>query len=178
MGKEAKRACPEDAVLQYRAVISFRVRKALGSSNPDWEDVVNGILTQAVAKIQSGEFRGDSSIGTFLYTITSRRIIDYIRQKTLEHAPEPPPYPDPHDELEHRERARQVEQVVNGLKPEFRDVLYLYYYKELSREEVARTLDISPRRVSERVSYALKLIQEAVRKGRGRLVHSVPALSD
>jgi RNA polymerase sigma-70 factor (ECF subfamily) len=66
--------------------------------------------------------------------------------------------------MEHRERARQVEQVVNGLKPKFRDVLYLYYYKELSRDEVARALDISPRRVSERVNYALKLIQKAVRK--------------
>ncbi|MCK7515084.1 MAG: sigma-70 family RNA polymerase sigma factor [Desulfobacterales bacterium] len=166
MVKQNKTACPEDAVLQYRPVISFRVRKALGSSNPDWEDVVNEILTQAVAKIKSGEFRGDSSIGTFLYTITSRRIIDYIRQKTrvLKHAPEPVPYPDPHDEMEHRERAKQVEQVVAGLKPKFRDVLYLYYYKELSREEVARTLDISPRRVSERVNYALKLIQKAVRK--------------
>jgi len=53
---------------------------------------------------------------------------------------------------------------VSGLKPKFRDVLYLYYYRELSREEVARTLDISPRRVSERVNYALKLIQKAVRK--------------
>jgi hypothetical protein len=29
---------------------------------------------------------------------------------------------------------------------------------------VARTLSISPRRVSERVNYALKLIQKAVRK--------------
>jgi RNA polymerase sigma-70 factor (ECF subfamily) len=161
-----KKAPPEDSVLQYRAVISFRVRKALGGSNPDWEDVVNEILTQAVAKIKSGEFRGDSSIGTFLYTITSRRIIDYIRQKTrvLRHAPEPAPYPDPHDEMEHRERARQVEQVVAGLKPKFRDVLYLYYYRELSRDEVARALQISPRRVSERVNYALKLIQKALRK--------------
>jgi RNA polymerase sigma-70 factor (ECF subfamily) len=159
-------APPEDSVLQYRQVISFRVRKALGSSNPDWEDVVNEILTQAVAKIKSGEFRGDSSIGTFLYTITSRRIIDYIRQKTrvLKHAPEPAPYPDPHDEMEHHERAKQVEQVVAGLKPKFRDVLYLYYYRELSRDEVARALDISPRRVSERVNYALKLIQKSLRK--------------
>lgn len=157
---------PEDSVLKYRAVISFRVRKAIGGSNPDWEDVVNEILTQAVAKIKSGEFRGDSSIGTFLYTITSRRIIDYIRQKTrvLKHAPEPAPYPDPHDEMERRERAKQVEQVVAGLKPKFRDVLYLYYYRELSRDEVARALGISPRRVSERVNYALKLIQKAVRK--------------
>ena len=166
MVTQDKKAPPEDSVLQYRAVISFRVRKALGGSNPDWEDVVNEILTQAVAKIKSGEFRGDSSIGTFLYTITSRRIIDYIRQKTrvLRHAPEPAPYPDPHDEMEHRERARQVEQVVAGLKPKFRDVLYLYYYRELSRDEVARALEISPRRVSERVNYALKLIQKALRK--------------
>ncbi len=166
MVKEDRNAPPEEAVLPYRPVISFRVRKALGSSNPDWEDVVNEILTQAVAKIKSGEFRGDSSIGTFLYIITSRRIIDYIRQKTrvLRHAPEPAPYPDPHDEMEHRERAKQVEQVVAGLKPKFRDVLYLYYYRELSREEVARALDISPRRVSERVNYALKLIQKAIRK--------------
>jgi RNA polymerase sigma-70 factor (ECF subfamily) len=166
MAPQDRKAPPEDSVLQYRAVISFRVKKALGSSNPDWEDVVNEILTQAVAKIKSGEFRGDSSIGTFLYIITSRRIIDYIRQKTrvLKHAPEPAPYPDPHDEMEHRERAKQVEQVVAGLKPKFRDVLYLYYYRELSRDEVARALDISPRRVSERVNYALKLIQRAVRK--------------
>jgi RNA polymerase sigma-70 factor (ECF subfamily) len=166
MVTQDKKAPPADSVLQYRAVISFRVRKALGSANPDWEDVVNEILTQAVAKIKSGEFRGDSSIGTFLYTITSRRIIDYIRQKTrvLRHAPEPAPYPDPHDEMERRERARQVERVVAGLKPKFRDVLYLYYYRELSRDEVAKTLDISPRRVSERVNYALKLIQKALRK--------------
>jgi RNA polymerase sigma-70 factor (ECF subfamily) len=166
MVKEDKNAPPEDAVLKYRAVISFRVRKALGSSNPDWEDVVNEILTQAVAKIKSGEFRGDSSVGTFLYTITSRRIIDYIRQKTrvLKHAPEPVPYPDPHAEMERREKAKQVELVVAGLKPKFRDVLYLYYYRELSRDEVARALDISPRRVSERVNYALKLIQKAIRK--------------
>ena len=41
MIKEDKTGPPENAVLQYRPVISFRVRKALGSSNPDWEDVVN-----------------------------------------------------------------------------------------------------------------------------------------
>ena len=83
MATPNKTAPPEDSVLKYRQVISFRVRKALGSSNPDWEDVVNEILTQAVAKIKSGEFRGDSSIGTFLYTITSRRIIDQMEGEGL-----------------------------------------------------------------------------------------------
>ena len=159
------RAATGEDVLKYRAVISFRVRKSLGSSNPDWEDVVNEILTQAIAKVKSGEFRGDSSIGTFLYTITSRRIIDHIRQKTkvLRHAPEPAPFPDPHVEAEGRERARQISDAVERLKPKFRDVLYLYYYKELSRDEVARELGISPRRVSERVNYAIKLVKKSVK---------------
>ncbi len=160
-----RKPAPDEAVLPYRNVISFRVRKALGASNPDWEDVVNEILTQAVEKIKSGEFRGDCSVGTFLYTITSRRIIDYIRQKTrvLRHAPEPLPYPDPHDEVESRERSRRIAEAVSELKPKFRDVLYLYYYKEMSRDEVARRLGITPRRVSERANYAIKLIRRKVR---------------
>jgi RNA polymerase sigma factor (sigma-70 family) len=155
----------DEAILQYRTVISFRVRRALGSSTPDWEDVVDEILMQAIEKVKSGSFRGDSSVGTFLYTITSRRIIDHIRQKTkiLRHAPEPAPFPDPHFEAEGRERARQISRAVEKLKPKFRDVLYLYYYKELSRDEVARELGISPRRVSERVNYAIKLVKKSVK---------------
>jgi RNA polymerase sigma-70 factor (ECF subfamily) len=162
----AKKTVPlEEAILGYRPVISFRVRKALGSATPDWEDVVDEILMQAIEKVKSGAFRGDCSIGTFLYTITTRRIIDHIRQKTkiLRHAPDPTPLPDPHDETESRERARQIVQAVNRLKPKFRDVLYLYYFKELSREEVAREVGISPRRVSERVNYAIKLIKKSVK---------------
>jgi len=152
-------------VTQYRPVVSFRVKKALGSANPDWEDVVNEILTQAIEKVQSGEFRGESSIGTFIYTIASRRIVDYIRQKTrvLRHAPEPNPYPDPHESVETRERADQISEAIRQLKPKFQKVLYLYYYQELPREEVARELGISPRRVSERVNYALKLVRKGLR---------------
>ena len=155
----------DQAILGYRDVISFRVRKALGSSTPDWEDIVNEILMQAIEKVKNGAFRGESSVGTFLYTITSRRIIDHIRQKTkvLRHAPEPASFPDPHDETEAKERARTIALAVGRLKPKFRDVLYLYYYKELSREEVARRLNISPRRVSERVNYAIKLIKKSVK---------------
>ncbi|MDD8016465.1 MAG: sigma-70 family RNA polymerase sigma factor [Acidobacteriota bacterium] len=156
----------DEVVAKYRPVISFRVRKSLGSYNPDWEDVVNEILTQAVAKIKSGEFRGESSVGTFIYTITSRRIIDYIRQKTkvLKHIPEPSAFPDPHDSIEAQERSALIAGAIQKLKPKFKEVLYLYYYKEMSRDEVARELGISPRRVSERVNYALKLIKKQVKK--------------
>jgi len=50
------------------------------------------------------------------------------------------------------------------LKPKYKEILYLYYYKELSRDEVAKKLEISPRRVSERVNYAQKLLKKMMRK--------------
>ncbi len=156
----------DELVLKYRPIVSFRVRKALGGATPDWEDVADEIITQVIEKVRNGEFRGDSSIGTFIYTITSRRIVDHIREKTkvLRHAPEPAAFPDPGEAIEAQERAARIGEAVKGLKPKFREVLYLYYYKELPREEVAKRLGIPARRVSERVNYALKLIKKDMKR--------------
>jgi RNA polymerase sigma-70 factor (ECF subfamily) len=152
----------EGMFVQYRPVVGFKVKKALGGRNPDWEDVVDEIMAQAIEKVKSGEFRGDSSIGTFIYTITSRRIVDYIRQKTrvLKGAPETSALPDPHDLVEKNERAERLARALTDLPAKYRDVLHLYYFKEMSREEVARQLGISPTKVSERVNYAQKLLKK------------------
>jgi len=153
-------------VAKYRPVVSFRVRRSIGAQTPDWEDVVNEIMVNAIEKIRTGDFRGESSIGTFIYTITSRRIVDFIRKKskTLKFAPEPDPFPSPHEYVEDRERAGYLAGLLEKLKPKYKEILYLYYYKELSREEVAHRLGITPRRVSERVNYAQKLLRKMLKK--------------
>ena len=153
-------------VAKYRPVVSFRVKKSIGVQTPDWEDVVNEIMINVVEKLKKGEFRGDSSVGTFIYTITSRRIIDFIRKKSkvLKHAPEPNPYLSPHEHVENIERAEWIAESIKKLKPKYKEVLFLYYYQELSREEVAKKLKISPRRVSERVNYAQKLLRKVMKE--------------
>jgi RNA polymerase sigma factor (sigma-70 family) len=152
----------DQLVVQFKPVIGFKVRKALGGGNPDWEDVTDEILLQVIEKVRSGEFRGESTIGTFIYTITSRRIVDYIRQKSriLRGAPEPRTLPDPQERVEQEERAERLAEAIGDLKPRFREVLYLYFYREMSREEVARELGITPAKVSERVNYAQKLLKK------------------
>ncbi len=162
MAQEKREISLEEIITKYKPVVSFRVRRSLGSHSPDWEDVVAEIMTQTIEKIQSGEFRGDSSVGTFIYTITSRRIVDFIREKSkvLKHIPESNPFPDPQQDVEEKERAEWIAGALAKLKPKFKEVLYLYYFKELSREEVAKRLGISPRRVSERVNYAQKLLRK------------------
>jgi RNA polymerase sigma-70 factor (ECF subfamily) len=156
----------KEIINRYRPIISFRVKKSLGASNPDREDIVNEIITNAIEKIKKTEFRGESSVGIFIYTITSRRIIDYIRQKSkvLKYVPEPASYPDLHEHIENKERAEFMAQAIKKLNPKYREVLYLYYYKELSREEVAKRLGITPHRVSERVNYSQKLLKKLIKK--------------
>lgn len=155
----------DEIIAKYRPVVSFRVKKAIGAQTPDWEDVVNEIMLNVLEKLKKGEFRGESSIGTFIYTITSRRIVDYIRQKSkvLKHAPEPNPYLSPEEQIENKERAEWMARAIEKLKPKYKEVLYLYYYQELSREEVAKRLNITPRRVSERVNYAQKLLRKVLK---------------
>jgi RNA polymerase sigma-70 factor, ECF subfamily len=154
-----------EVVVKYRPVVSFKVKKSLGAQTPDWEDVVNEVITQVIEKVKKGEFRGDSSIGTFIYTITSRRIVDHIRQKTkvLKSAPEPAPLPDPIENAERRERAQVLAEAIQRLKPKFKEVLNLYYYQELTRDEVAERLGITPRRVSERLNYAQRLLKKMIK---------------
>lgn len=156
----------EEIVAKYRPIVSFKVKKSIGAHTPDWEDVVNEVMLNVIEKLEKSEFRGESSIGTFIYTITSRRIIDFIRRKSkvLKHAPEPDPFLSPYQEVENEERAEQMAGLLEQLKPKYKEVLYLYYYKDLSREEVAKRLNITPRRVSERVNYAQKLLRKMVKK--------------
>jgi len=151
----------DQMIAEYRPKIGFKVRRSLGASNPDWEDVVNEILTQAVDSVRTGEFRGDSSIGTFLYTITVRRIADYIRRKSrvLRHAPEPAVPGDPAEDAEREQHLLRLADAIADLAPKYKAVLELYYFRELSREETARRLGISPAKVSERTHYAQRLLR-------------------
>jgi RNA polymerase sigma-70 factor (ECF subfamily) len=165
VAKKKKEEDVQELIIRYRPIITFRVRKALGAQNPEADDLVSEIISQVLEKIKSGEFRGESSLGTFVYTITSRRIVDYIREKTkvIKYAPEPQAYPDPQETLESLEASQKIKEALSRLKPKYRQVLYLYYYQELSREEVAQKLGISPRKVSELVNYSLKLIRKEIK---------------
>jgi RNA polymerase sigma-70 factor, ECF subfamily len=156
----------DEVVREFRPKIGFKVRRALGARNPDWEDITNEVLAQAVEKIRAGEFRGDSTIGTFIYTITVRRITDYIRRKTkiLRFIPEPGT---PDAPVEHVERDQDLERMIAALatlKPRYKEVLNLYYLMELTREETARRLGITPAKVSERVNYAQKLLRRKMKR--------------
>jgi RNA polymerase sigma-70 factor (ECF subfamily) len=152
-----------DRVLdKLRPLIGYKIKKVLGTATPDWEDIVNEVLMQAGEKIASGEFRGESSVGTFVYTITSRRIIDHIRRKSrvLRDAPEAGLLPDPQEQVERNEQVELLLEAIRHLKPRHREALELFYLQELPREEVARRMKTSPAKISEWANYAKKSLRK------------------
>lgn len=166
MKKENSEIDIEKIIQKYRPMITFRVKKAIGHHYPEWEDVVNEIIVHLIKNLKNKKFKGNSTIGTFIYTITSRRITDYIRKKSRfpKFAPEPNPSPDPCDQVENKEKSELLVEAIKNLDPKYKNVLYFYYYKEFPRDQVAQKLGITPSQVSERVNYAQKLIKKMIKK--------------
>jgi len=157
----------EKIILQYWPQINFRVKKSIGFLNSDWEDVASEVLMDVLKAIKTGKFRGDSSLGTFIYTITSRRIIDYIRKKSrvLKHAPEAGNLLDPHEACEQSERSKILFHALRRLKPRFADMLYMSYFLDLSRKEIAQTFGLSYHRTGEVLKEAEKSLRRIIRSG-------------
>ncbi|MFZ2054561.1 MAG: sigma-70 family RNA polymerase sigma factor [Candidatus Aminicenantales bacterium] len=136
---------PTETVLKYWPQISFRVKNSIGRATPDWEDVASEILVGVIEALRREKFRGESSLGTFIYSITANKIIDHIRQKKkiFNEIPEPSRAFDPYVHVENQERVRLVARYIKKLKPRYADILYLHYYLDLPQSEIAEIYGLS-----------------------------------
>jgi RNA polymerase sigma-70 factor (ECF subfamily) len=157
---------PEEILLKYWPQISYRVKNSIGRSTPDWEDVGSEILLGVVEAIRKGTFRGESALQTFIYSITTHKIIDYIRQKRKipEQIPEPGQDHDPSTQVEKQRRVKLVAELLKKLPPRYADILYLYYYLDLSRKEIAQVYGISPGRVGVLMATARNTLKKLMKK--------------
>jgi RNA polymerase sigma-70 factor (ECF subfamily) len=147
---------------RFQARIRRKVEAAL-PGNPDCEDLTSEILQGAIATLRKGAFRGDCRLSTFLHAVARNKIAEYLRRRRPETRRLTEEIPDscasPEDDALREEVGRAVRDALTRLKPKYRDVLYLYYYRGLTVAQIAKQLGIPARRVSERKDYALKVIR-------------------
>jgi RNA polymerase sigma factor (sigma-70 family) len=139
----------EEIILKFWPQIRYRVIKSLGYHNPEWEDTASEILLSVVEAIKYGRFREESSMGTFIYSITSNKIVDAIRKKgkAIPSVEEPEKFLDPKNHIKRMELSIYVADLIKTLKPRHADMLYLHYYIDLSQIQIAKIFGISSRRV-------------------------------
>lgn len=147
---------------RFESRIRRKVEAAL-SRGPDCEDLTNEILQGTIHSLRRGGFRGECRLSTFVHAVARNKIAEHLRRRRIETRPLteeiPAPGSSPEDAVLQEEVGRAVRDALARLKPKYRDVLYLYYYRGLTVAQIADRLGIPARRVSERKDYALKVIR-------------------
>jgi RNA polymerase sigma-70 factor (ECF subfamily) len=121
-----------------------------------WDhDEAEEVLQVAYLKIldRRARFDGRSSFRTWLFGVIRRTAAERRRGRWLRAAagrrwhegrPGPPPLPSPEARLDEAETSRALRAALRELPGRQREVLHLVFYQEMSVEEAARVLDISP----------------------------------
>lgn len=165
----------------FREIVESHQEKllylALGMtrSRQDAEDIVQEAFLKAYSSLD--RFRGDASLGSWLYRITVNLCIDHRRRRrpqvplvAAEEAaadrgdgfPEPAdehPAADPGRYAGSRSIGRRVDRAVLGLTPLERSVFVLRFYNELRLKEIARVLERSEGTVKNMLFRALRKLR-------------------
>ena len=160
-------------ISRFGSRIARRVRYEIGAQNDDWKDVVNEVLLAVLENLRAGRFdpeRG-AALGSYIYGVTNNKIRDYFKFKKREQRKQPlENHPDlgavENFDLEEQELRAHVRILLKNLKEKYQRVLYLRYFKELSIPEIAEDIQLPPRRVSERLNYALKLLRKEMQRAK------------
>lgn len=133
--------------------------------NPeDAEDVLQDTFLRAYRGIKS--FQGNSTFSTWIYRITANSALMRLRKKQLptvsiDDADERETpiniadwSPGPVEQLLTKETQKAMDEAIEGLPPEFKQVFILRDVEELSNAEVAEILDLSVAAVKSRLHRA------------------------
>jgi RNA polymerase sigma-70 factor (ECF subfamily) len=165
----------EELVNGYKARVFGLVLSILGPEFvADAEDVAQDVFFQVYRQLPG--FRGESSFGTWLYSIARNKAIDrkrqarfrlpHVTQDELEVPAVPGRSESPHGVLVKSEHRKIVQDCIEMLPYPYRSTLYLYYWMEYSVSEIAQFLDMRPGSVRSYLHRARKMLQRLlVRKG-------------
>ena len=164
----------------------FRIARSIVRDDSEAEDVVQEGYVRAFTRL--GEFRGDSTLGTWLTRIVLNEALGRVRKRrptvdiaTLDASPPsaqviPFPLntaqPDPERSMAQREINVMLERAIDELPEAFRTVFVARAVEEMSIEETAALLDLKPETVKTRLHRARRLLRDSLARQIG------PALAD
>jgi RNA polymerase sigma-70 factor (ECF subfamily) len=138
---------------RYRDSIYFMLLKMVNNAS-DAEDLTIEAFGKAFRSLDS--FAPDFAFSTWLFKIATNNCIDFIRKKQISPTPIDQladdlehltvniqsDLPDPEETLINDQKIAVLRDIVNQLKPRYRNLIELRYYKEYSYEEIASELKL------------------------------------
>lgn len=135
------------------------------------EDIVQEVFIKFYKNLE--RFEGRSSIKTFLYRIAVNECHNYLRSwhyRKLEVTERIKMWKNRvsvESEYLQKEKNQTIAELVNSLPVKYREVLWLYYYMELSITEIADVLNCSDNTVKTRLARGRKIVKITIEESEG-----------
>jgi RNA polymerase sigma-70 factor (ECF subfamily) len=158
-----------ELVLRYQERVYWVARRFTGSHD-NADDITQEVFCKMYESLK--EFRGESSLYTWLYRVTVNASLNFLRrQKVREFLHidemfdiESPEGESPDSVVERSEQQSLIEQAVALLPEKQKAVFVMRYYEELPYEEIATMLKTSVGGLKANYFHAIRKIGEYVRR--------------
>jgi RNA polymerase sigma factor (sigma-70 family) len=156
-------------VLRYQEKVYWVARRFVNDHDAA-DDVTQEVFCKVYESLR--EFRGDSSVYTWLYRITVNIALNSVRRQKVREFFRIDEMFDTRDEdavppdeaLEQQEQKSLIEEAIAGLPEKQKAVFVLRYYEELPYEEISKVLKTSVGGLKANYFHAVKKIQEYVKR--------------
>jgi RNA polymerase sigma factor (sigma-70 family) len=183
--------CAEEALLEYwrggdrdaADELLRRCKPILGAffrrrTTQNVDELVQRTLVACVQSI--GHFEGRSSFRSFLFGIARNQFLMSLRSARITEQKEPTsstfPEDSPSQLVASKEELKILTAALNSTSAPFRQVLRMFYWDDLSVEEIARTLDVPAGTVKSRLGRGRLMIKAKIIEATGSTHGIVPKL--
>jgi RNA polymerase sigma-70 factor (ECF subfamily) len=175
-------AAEEELFNKYKDPILWKICRSIKTDIENIKDVASEVYLAIMQGLRNESFQPEKwqSLEAFTWGVTNNKIRDWFkktnRERTIFHSDPPSEEMAASAEeylLENEERNRILRHLLQGLEPKYKEVLDQRYFQELSVQEISAQLGIDPRRVSERIHYALTRVRKLCKK---RKIASISSL--
>ena len=157
---------------RYQAPILLKICRHLKADRENVKDIASEVYLAILQGLRKADFQPEKweSLEAYIWGVTNNKIRDWFKQanrdhRFFEHQPPAENIAIAAEEFlaETGELRRHLHACLQTLDSRYKTVLELRYFRELTIPEISAELGIPPRRVSERIHYALKLLRKAHR---------------
>jgi RNA polymerase sigma-70 factor (ECF subfamily) len=162
------RAAFDSLADKERAQLDTHVRSHLGAAlrrNVDPEDIVQETLLRAFRSISQMEWRGEAAFRSWLRLTAEHVILHAAQTNRRTQSPLDPDVPanDPSPSRVQRrdERFERLRQAIDGLPPDYREVIVLARIERLRIREIAKRMERSEDAVKQLLARALRKLRDS-----------------
>ncbi len=137
------------------------------NNNEIAEEITQDVLIKSIEKID--QFKGQSKLKTWIYTLAKREVLNYIRINkpetvNIENHPPNEHINNIEEQLNQKDIKQAIQQAFEFLNFEQKEILTLFYLQELSLKEIAEMTTLSESNVRVKLHRARERFKKIVTK--------------